>query len=163
MSGDANPLVRSECSGTIQHSSRVGDKAGLGAVPSGMPLISPLDEAFRVTSQAYDIIIIGTGAGGGTLAYRLAPSGKRVLLLERGDFLPRERENWDATSVFVDAMDGLRVEMGPAEISFGADQNTTERDGRKGHLSDTVGDEPAVLMLVQFEEPPSPAMPCPFR
>jgi hypothetical protein len=64
---------------------------------------------------------------------------------------------------FVESMDGQRVEMGPGEISFGADQNTTERDGRKGHLSGTVGDEPAVLMLVQFEEPPSPAMPCPFR
>jgi hypothetical protein len=64
---------------------------------------------------------------------------------------------------FVESMDGQRVEMGPGEISFGADQNTTERDGRKGHLSGTVGGEPAVLMLVQFEEPPFPAMPCPFR
>jgi choline dehydrogenase-like flavoprotein len=54
-------------------------------------------------SEHYDIIIIGTGAGGGTLAYRLAPSGKKILLLERGDFLPRERENWDARRVFVDA------------------------------------------------------------
>ncbi|HJU19534.1 MAG TPA: GMC family oxidoreductase [Stellaceae bacterium] len=54
-------------------------------------------------SERYDVIIIGTGAGGGTLAYRLAPSGKRILLLERGDFLPRERDNWDATAVFVDA------------------------------------------------------------
>jgi len=50
----------------------------------------------------YDIIIIGTGAGGGTLAYRVAPSGKRILLLERGDYLPREKQNWDAQSVFVD-------------------------------------------------------------
>ncbi|HKT36883.1 MAG TPA: NAD(P)-binding protein, partial [Ktedonobacterales bacterium] len=49
----------------------------------------------------YDVIIIGTGAGGGTLAYHLAPSGKRILLLERGDFLPRELENWDAEAVFV--------------------------------------------------------------
>jgi choline dehydrogenase-like flavoprotein len=49
----------------------------------------------------YDVIIIGTGAGGGTLAHRLAPSGKRVLLLERGDYLPRERDNWDSTAVFV--------------------------------------------------------------
>jgi len=48
----------------------------------------------------YDIIIVGTGAGGGTLAHRLAPSGKRILILERGDFLPRERENWDPTAVF---------------------------------------------------------------
>ena len=51
--------------------------------------------------QHYDVIVIGTGAGGGTLAHRLAPSGKRVLLLERGDYLPRERDNWDSTAVFV--------------------------------------------------------------
>jgi choline dehydrogenase-like flavoprotein len=49
----------------------------------------------------YDVIIIGTGAGGGTLAHHLAPSGKRILLIERGDFLPRELLNWDATEVFV--------------------------------------------------------------
>jgi choline dehydrogenase-like flavoprotein len=48
----------------------------------------------------YDVIIIGTGAGGGTLAHRLAPSGKRILLLERGSFLPREKENWDPQAVF---------------------------------------------------------------
>jgi len=50
----------------------------------------------------YDIIIIGTGAGGGTLARYLAPSGKRILLLERGDWLPREPPNWSAHDVFVD-------------------------------------------------------------
>jgi choline dehydrogenase-like flavoprotein len=48
----------------------------------------------------YDVIIIGTGAGGGTLAHRLAPTGKNILILERGDFLPREKENWDTVSVF---------------------------------------------------------------
>ena len=41
----------------------------------------------------YDVIIIGTGAGGGTLALKLAASGKRVLLLEWGPYLPRERDN----------------------------------------------------------------------
>ena len=45
-------------------------------------------------NAAYDVIIIGTGAGAGTLAYQPAPPGKRVLLLERGDWLPREQENW---------------------------------------------------------------------
>src|SRR3954447_11060007 len=50
----------------------------------------------------YDVIIIGSGAGGGTLAHRLAPSGKRVLILERGGWLSRELENWDARAVFVD-------------------------------------------------------------
>jgi choline dehydrogenase-like flavoprotein len=51
--------------------------------------------------ERYDVIIIGTGAGGGTLAHTLAPSGKKILLLERGDFLPRELENWDPKQVFV--------------------------------------------------------------
>src|SRR5215208_3104343 len=50
----------------------------------------------------YDVIIIGTGAGGGTLARHLAPSGKRILLLERGDWLAREPQNWSASDVFVD-------------------------------------------------------------
>src|SRR5207248_9254512 len=50
--------------------------------------------------EHYDVIIIGSGAGGGTLAHRLAPSGKRILLLERGGYLPREPENWDSTAVF---------------------------------------------------------------
>ena len=49
----------------------------------------------------YDVIIVGSGAGGGTLAHSLAPSGRRVLILERGDWLPREVENWDADAVFV--------------------------------------------------------------
>src|SRR6058998_2897215 len=50
----------------------------------------------------FDVIIVGTGAGGGTLAYHLAASGKRVLLLERGDYVTRERENWDSRAVNVD-------------------------------------------------------------
>ena len=53
-------------------------------------------------SEHYDVIIIGTGAGGGTLAHTLAPSGKKILLLERGDFLPRETDNWEPGPVFVD-------------------------------------------------------------
>ena len=53
-------------------------------------------------SDDYDVIIIGTGAGGGTLAHALAPTGKRILLLDRGGYLPRERDNWDTTAVFVE-------------------------------------------------------------
>ena len=55
-----------------------------------------------MAAEHYDVIIIGTGAGGGTLAHTLAPSGKRILLLERGDSLPREMDNWDPRPVFVD-------------------------------------------------------------
>ena len=53
-------------------------------------------------SERYDVIIIGSGAGGGTLAHRLAPSGKRILILERGDWLPREALNWNVDAVFAD-------------------------------------------------------------
>jgi choline dehydrogenase-like flavoprotein len=53
-------------------------------------------------AEHYDVIIVGTGAGGGTLANVLAPSGKRILLLERGDYLRREKENWDPAPVFID-------------------------------------------------------------
>jgi choline dehydrogenase-like flavoprotein len=53
-------------------------------------------------SEHFDVIVIGSGAGGGTLVHRLAPSGKRILLLERGDWLPREPQNWLAEDVFVD-------------------------------------------------------------
>ena len=52
-------------------------------------------------AEHYDVIIIGTGAGGGTLAHTLAPTGKKILLLERGDFLPREMENWDPEPDFI--------------------------------------------------------------
>jgi choline dehydrogenase-like flavoprotein len=53
-------------------------------------------------TEHYDVVIVGTGAGGGTLAHVLAASGKQILLLERGDFLPREMVNWDPGKVFVD-------------------------------------------------------------
>jgi hypothetical protein len=56
---------------------------------------------------------------------------------------------------FVETMDGQRVEMGAGELSFGADQNTKEdAQARKGHFSGTVGNEPAVLAIVQFEQMP---------
>jgi choline dehydrogenase-like flavoprotein len=54
------------------------------------------------TREHWDVIIIGSGAGGGTLAERLAPSGKRVLILERGDFVPREKDNWNPRAVNVE-------------------------------------------------------------
>jgi choline dehydrogenase-like flavoprotein len=50
--------------------------------------------------KRFDVIIIGSGAGGGTLAKQLAPSGKNILLLERGDWLKREAKNWDTAAVF---------------------------------------------------------------
>jgi choline dehydrogenase-like flavoprotein len=70
--------------------------------------------------QHYDIIIIGTGAGGGTLARRLAPTGKKILILERGDYIPREKENWDTEEVFLKAR-------------YKAKENWTDKDGKSFH------------------------------
>jgi choline dehydrogenase-like flavoprotein len=50
----------------------------------------------------YDLIVIGSGPGGASLAQRVAATGKRILLLERGDYLPRSPANWDSQVVFVD-------------------------------------------------------------
>lgn len=65
---------------------------------------------------------------------------------------------------FVETMDGHRVEMGPGDISFGEDQGTrADEKGHKGHLSGTVGKEPAVLMIVQAQSPPQLRSPCRFK
>lgn len=60
------------------------------------------NSAERSSAEPYDLIVIGSGPGGASLAHRLAPGGKRILILERGDYLPREPANWDAKTVFVD-------------------------------------------------------------
>jgi choline dehydrogenase-like flavoprotein len=53
-----------------------------------------------IDDQHYDIIIIGTGAGGGTIAQKLAPTGKKILILERGDFMPLEEQNRAEVDIF---------------------------------------------------------------
>src|SRR5262249_56074645 len=76
-------------------------------VTSRRPRCSPTAASCRTASACsrmdkhFDVIIIGSGAGGGTLARQLAPSGKSILVLERGDWLNREAQNWDADAVFV--------------------------------------------------------------
>jgi choline dehydrogenase-like flavoprotein len=54
------------------------------------------------TPGEYDAIVIGTGAGGGTLALHLAQAGKNILILELGPFMPQEKLNWDTSAVFLD-------------------------------------------------------------
>ena len=53
-------------------------------------------------TSRFDVVIIGSGAGGATLAQRLAPTGKSILILERGEHLPREAENWSPKAVFIE-------------------------------------------------------------
>jgi choline dehydrogenase-like flavoprotein len=71
-------------------------------------------------TRHYDVIIIGSGPGGASVAHRLARTGKRILLIERGDYLPRSRANWDAQTVFVDA-------------AYQADETWYDKDGKKFH------------------------------
>src|SRR6516225_7374714 len=73
-----------------------------------------------MSTERYDVIVIGSGAGGGTLAHRHAPSGKRILILERGDYLPRERENWSTEAVF-------------AENRYKARETWHDQDGKPFH------------------------------
>ena len=55
-----------------------------------------------MADESFDVVIIGSGVGGGAVALELAGSGARVLILERGPVLPREPQNWDPEAVFVD-------------------------------------------------------------
>lgn len=64
-----------------------------------VPLPAATQWATAIVFMHYDFIIIGTGAGGGTLAYRLAASGKTILMIERGPYVPREKENWSTKAV----------------------------------------------------------------
>ena len=55
-----------------------------------------------MSTEAFDVIIIGTGAGGGTIAHALADRPVRILIVERGDFIPQEPENWSPQAVWKD-------------------------------------------------------------
>ena len=71
-------------------------------------------------TRHFDVIIIGSGAGGGTLFHALAPTGKRVLLLERGEYVPREKDNWSTRAVNL-------------EGRYTTHETWRDRDGRELH------------------------------
>lgn len=61
---------------------------------------------------------------------------------------------------WIESMDGTRIEQGPGEFSFGEDQKCRkDAEGRKGHKSGTIGNEPAVLMTLQLHIAPK-HIPC---
>ena len=66
---------------------------------------------------SFDVVVIGSGAGGGVVAQRLANAGKTVLILERGEHLPREAENWSPKAVFL-------------ERRYRTQERWTDKDGR---------------------------------
>ena len=53
-------------------------------------------------SNHWDVIIIGSGAGGGTLAWALAQTAKRILVIERGDYVKREPQNWSTKAAVLE-------------------------------------------------------------
>ncbi|MGH7042209.1 MAG: cupin domain-containing protein [Acetobacteraceae bacterium] len=123
----------------------------------------------RCTLSAFVLASIGGGAapqwqgtkthGGMTAMVTVMPIGWI------GEWHENPRPQWIiplSGRWFVESMDGTRVEMGAGEISFGEDQNTRPTDGRTGHRSGTIGDAPAVLMIVQFDAPPTIDRPCRF-
>ena len=75
-----------------------------------------------------------------------------------GDWHENPKPQWIAILSgrwFVETMDGQRVEMGPGELMMGEDQNTKERDGRKGHRSGTVGSEPCTMIVTGLDVTPT--------
>ncbi|MDP4708291.1 MAG: GMC family oxidoreductase, partial [Cyanobium sp. MAG_237] len=81
----------------MAHPSNRSELPGPSLAISPMPAAAQLNVA---DGAHFDVVIIGSGAGGGTLARHLAPSGLKILVLERGDWLPQEPENWNAEEVF---------------------------------------------------------------
>jgi choline dehydrogenase-like flavoprotein len=71
-------------------------------------------------TKHYDVIVIGSGPGGASVVQRLAPTGKNILLIERGDYLPRSPANWDSQTVFVDG-------------AYQADETWYGKDGESFH------------------------------
>jgi choline dehydrogenase-like flavoprotein len=75
-------------------------------------------------TERYDVIIVGSGAGGGSVAYKLANAGRRVLVIEKGPFVPRNASTLDVKQVFVDGvfknhdvwLDGKGREFVPGEF-----------------------------------------------
>ncbi len=100
------------------------------------------------------------GRGESTLIFSVQPVGWI------GDWHENPKPQWIVPLSgrwFVESMDGQRVEMGPGELSFGEDQRCKpDAEGRLGHRSGTVGDEPAHLMIVQLHTQ-SLALPCHHR
>jgi choline dehydrogenase-like flavoprotein len=70
-----------------------------GEDPNPVANTTPLSVS-QPSREHYDVIIVGSGMGGGTLAFALKDAGITVLLIERGGYVPQEAQNWDAEAVF---------------------------------------------------------------
>ncbi len=116
----------------------------------------------RSEVSAFKFQSISPGAAPSWIDRQSTPGAKVVVVVQPVGWVGEWHENPKPQWIiplsgrwFVETMDGKRVEMGPGEISFGGDQNTKpDAQGRKGHRSGTVGDQPSVTLLVQLETNP---------
>ena len=146
-----------------------------GAKPT-MPYWHVYTDADGVSRQvrceiaAFDLAGIGPGVSP-QWNDKMAPSQAGVTFTVLpvgwvGDWHENPRPQWIAVLTgrwFVETMDGTRVEMGPGELMMGEDQGTRERDGRRGHLSGTVGDEPCTMIVTGLDVAPTVGQPGRFK
>lgn len=125
----------------------------------------------RCEVTAFDFKSISPGAAPSWID-KLITSGATVLVVVQpvgwvGEWHENPKPQWIiplSGRWFVETMDGTRVEMGPGEISFGNDQDTKpDAQGRRGHRSGTIGNEPSINMIVQFDQGFPKGKPCPFK
>ena len=122
----------------------------------------------RCRMSGFEFASVSEGAAPSWIGRPGGPAARVVVLVLPAGWVGEWHENPEPQWIvplsgrwFVETMDGTRVEMGPGELSFGNDQNTRpDEQGKRGHRSGTVGDQPTVLMLVQVERGPTSGRPC---
>jgi len=125
----------------------------------------------RGEMSAFKFESISPGAAPSWINRQSTPGAKVVVLVLPVGWVGEWHENPKPQWIiplsgrwFVETMDGKRVEMGPGDVSFGGDQNTKpDAQGRKGHRSGTVGNQPSVNLIVQLEKDPAAGQPCGFK
>ena len=122
----------------------------------------------RCEMSAFKLQSISEGAAPSWIDKQSTPGATVLVVVQPvgwvGDWHENPKPQWIiplSGRWFVETMDGKRVEMGPGEVSFGGDQNTKpDAQGRKGHRSGTVGNQPSVNLIVQLEKDPFAGQPC---
>jgi hypothetical protein len=125
----------------------------------------------RCELSAFELQSISQGASPSWIDRQSTPGATVLMVVQPvgwvGEWHENRKPQWIVPLSgrwFVETMDGKRVEMGPGEISFGGDQNCKpDAQGRRGHRSGTVGNQPSINLIVQLEKDPSAGRPCGFK
>ena len=125
----------------------------------------------RCELSAFEYRSISEGAAPSWIDKQVTPSTSVLVVVQPVGWVGEWHENPKPQWIiplsgrwFVETMDGKRVEMGPGEVSFGGDQNTKpDAQGRRGHRSGTVGNQPSINLIVQLDKDPYAGQPCGFK